>query len=388
MRVLFLCHQYSDISIGGVAEFLHHLPLALKQYGIESFLYTRAKEKNEKSLVGPDVLPNGMLHYTGPFLKPRWLISPKALEPLIQLCKKEKIDLIHAQGTYRAGYMAMQLKKRLNIPYIVTSHSDILETNSKRLKKISVKARLKKVLKNADYVTHLTHSMAEASHAHYPTIEKSKIIQNGIDVNAWHPFIQQVEQDYMLAIGRLEPGKGFDVLIQVYAELKKQPITDAFVIAGSGSAKERLKNQIHDLQLEMDDQAGLEAIQKGKIIFTGYVRDSAKKQLFANAKIILFATQPHQWDEAFGIVLLEAMAAGKAIVASDIPSTRYLQSLGLNALLVKADDLKAWREAIKSLLNDKTQRQLLGNQNLLNVHRFDWSRIAKEYAECYQRVGS
>src|SRR3990167_6513811 len=150
MRVLFLCHRYTDVSLGGLAEFLHFLPIALKQHSIHSIIYTSPQVKTRK-LVGPHLLPNQVRHYSGPLLKPRIFIDKSELFPLLELCKEEKIDLIHAQGTYRAGYMAMHVYRQLDIPYVVTSHSDILVSNSKRMRSFTVRKRCQKILKKASF---------------------------------------------------------------------------------------------------------------------------------------------------------------------------------------------------------------------------------------------
>lgn len=392
MRVLFLFHALNDISIGGVAEFISFLPVSLKKKNIEVILYHQAKDKSTYRLDMPHVLPNGVKQFCGPFLKPGFFVSKRTLNPLIALCQREKIDLIHAHGAYRTGYVAMYIKKYAGIPYVVTSHSDIAETNSKRMRKRSVKNRYKKILENADYVTHLTPIMEIHAEKICTTTHKSRIIHNGIDVDAW-PNASS-EQPYLLAIGRLEIEKGFGVLINMLAELKNKGMTESLVIAGVGSAETQFKKQVQQLGLNIinDDTANIiqrfdqNKIPPNSVIFTGYVRGEEKKLLFKHAKTILFATQPSGWEEAFGIVQLEAMAAGNAMIASDISASRYLQQLGMQAVLVEPDNVSAWVNASCELLNHPERRKQMGEQNRLAVKQFDWDHIAAEYAKVYEDV--
>ncbi|TAK76743.1 MAG: glycosyltransferase family 1 protein [Gammaproteobacteria bacterium] len=389
MKILFLSHRYADTVIGGLAEFLHYLPLALQAYGVNSIIYTQAKNKNTTQLLAPELLSNHILHYTGPFLKPRFFPAKNELLPLITLCQQEKIDLIHAQGTYRAGYMAMHASKHTGIPYIITSHSDILEANSKRLQRRNIQKRCQKILRQAAFVTHLTPLMTQASHQLYDTSDKSEIIHNGIDVAAWRTYPHQPMQDYLFAIGRLEPEKGFSILIDAYAALRKQGITTSLVIAGTGSHEAALQAQAKQLGLEVvtDFQVGM-PIPKASLIFTGYVRGDEKKHLFSQARLILFPTQPNAWQEAFGIVLLEAMAAGKAIVASDSSTSRYLQTLGMQAQLVTPDRVSAWVQAIASLLSHPSLGETMGQDNHRYIETFAWEKIAKAYATVYQKASN
>ena len=384
MRVLYITRFNPERIIGGIAEFLYFLPNTLKTLGIQSFLYNQATVPTQV----PIPLKSGMLAYEGPFMKPGLFRSRKELAPLLTLCENQKIDLIHAQETYRSGYLAYQVKKKLNIPYIITSHSDIAPQNSDRIKRRSVQKRCQAILRNADAVTHLTPNMAEISHAIYDTRAKSKIIANGIDLSLLQQPKTTTEKNYLLTIGRLEFEKGIHVLIDAYARLRQQGIQTSLVIAGTGSAEAALKNQVTELGLNLvTDHSDFNNIPPASVVFTGYVTGDKKNQLLLGSQVILFATQPQLFEEAFGIVQIEAMAAGKPMIASDIAATRYLQTLGSQVLLVKAEDITAWSDAMLELLQDDIKRRSLGKMNQANVAQFDWHVIAKQYADLYFSVG-
>lgn len=386
MRVLFLCHRQHDVSIGGVAEFLHYLPLALFGLKINSYIYTQSEFPHQKVLTAT-VLKNNTPCYTGPFAKPGILVNKNSLKPLIKLCQSEKIDLIHAQGLYRSGFIAQKLKKYLNIPFIVTSHSDIVKTNSDRIRRPSVKKRCRHILKFSDAVTHLTPLMATVSHEILETKNKSVIIPNGIDLKSWQSVSTLPEQNYLFAIGRLEREKGFHILLKAFAELRKENINTSLVIAGTGSYEQALHAETKALGLNLVTSLNdTNSVPENSVIFTGYVRGERKMQLMAQSKMVLFATQPQEWEEPFGIVQLEAMASGKPLISSNIAATRYLQEYGLQAVLVKADDVMEWKNAINNLLSNPTLRKNLGAQNNKNAIHFDWGFVAKQYAEVYARA--
>lgn len=389
MRVLFLFPDTLEEGAyrGGVAEFLLALTPALTKFGIDSVIYT--KDKSLNTLSPPRQLTDGVTIYRGPFIKPGFFFSRKKLKPVLTLCETEKIDLIHAEGTYTAGFMALQIFKRLGIPYIVTSHSDILPTNSKRMQRKSVQNRCRNVLKQAKAVTHLTPTMEIASHELLDTRAKSTLIPNGIDYFSWLPYTKLPEKNYLLAIGRLERGKGFHVLIEMYARLIEQGITTSLIIAGAGKMGPALYDQAKQLGINIiTDFKDFSSIPEKSILFTGYISGETKKQLIAEAKCFLFATQPKVWEEAFGIVLLEAMAAGKALVSSDVNSARFLETLGLQASFVTPDDISEWVNATKKLLQDDSLRNLMGKNNLANAKQFDWRLIAERYKNVFLPTAS
>lgn len=389
MRVLFLFANQDEINLGGVAEVVNLLPPALQKEGVEVVLYNQSKHSFS---INPETHSNGIRWYTGPFVKPAVFPSKKELAPVLAVCEKEKIDLVHAHGVYRAGFLALQIKKHLNIPYIITSHGDISPHNSKRMAKFSVKRRCRTILKNADAITHLSPFMANHAHQLIDARSKSVMIANGINTSEWAPFINQPEKNYLLAIGRLEREKGFGVLLAMFAELAKSGIQESLVIAGSGNMEAELQTMAQQLGLNVIIKPGEEIlpmllnniVPPRSVIFTGYARNEIKKQLFSHAKIIYFATQLTGIEEAFGLVQLEAMAAKKVLIASDIPATRYLQTLGMQATLVSPTDVNAWVKATHSLLNNESERRALAAQNYQSVAQFDLAVIAKQYAQVYK----
>ncbi len=384
MRVLFLFPRTLDVnrSVGGVAEFLCALTPELKSMEVDPIIY--AGDKMLTTLTQPTQVISEATIYSGPFIKPGFFVSRRKLAPVLELCRDAKIDVIHAQGTYTAGFMALQIFKRMRIPYVVTSHSDILGTNSRRMNRRRVRHRCQRVLEQAAFVTHLTPMMADVSHELWDTRQKSTTIGNGIDCRAWQHTLSLPEKNYMLGIGRLVRGKGFDVLIDMYAKLVERGCSTSLVIAGKGKEEENLHAQVQRLGLTLvTDCDDLSSIPEKSVVFAGYVRDEAKKRLVAQSKFVLFATQPHLWEEAFGIVQLEAMAAGKPILASNTNVTRFLQNHGLQASIVTPDDVNAWAEQAALLLSDAELRKKLGTANLNAVAQFDWRPIAKQYCDVY-----
>ena len=385
MRVLLLCRHPFHKTSGGVVEFLHYLPMALSRLGIETVMYDMGNEADH-ALAGPLRLPNGMPAYSGPLIKPGFWVSRRKLAPLADLCRLEKIDLVHAQGTYRSGFAAWQLFRQTGQPYMVMSHGDIAAANSDRMKRGSVQRRCREILRHAVAVSHLTPMMAAASHQMFDTRDKSVVIANGIDLASWRQSPARTEQNYVLGMGRLQREKGFHVLIDTYAELCRRGVKTSLVIAGDGAEAANLQAQVERLGLTLvTGHQDMAAIPAQSVVFTGYVKGDQKQALVAGSRLILFPTQPSQWEEPFGIVQIEAMAAGKVLVASDSMTTRYLQTLGLQARLAEPDNPVAWADQIMPLLGAADERETLGRINLANVQQFDWDVIAKQYRDLYLR---
>lgn len=385
MRILLLHSRPLTFgkTTGGVPEFLFAITREFKYLGIDVSIY--AGHKSFTSLTHTDTVHDSIKIFSGPILEPGFFISRKKILPLADLCRRENIQLLHAQGTYTPGFMVRELANMLHLPFVVTSHSDLHPVNSMRLKRRNVRARLRRILQEAAWVTHLTPVMEQAAHQLFDTSNKSSLIHNGIDVASWQPYQHRPEKNYLLGIGRLERGKGFHVLIDMYAQLVHRGHTAALVIAGTGQEETALREQCAQLQLPVVS-GWPDHLPEKSVVFTGYVRGELKYQLMAECQCVLFATQPDLWEEAFGIVQLEAMAAGKPLVASDIAATRYLETLGMQACLVPAKDITAWADNVERLLNTEALRSAQGTANAAAIQAFQWSGIARDYKKVYQTV--
>lgn len=387
MRILLLHSRPLEFgkTTGGVPEFLFAITQQFKTLGIDVSIY--AGHKSFKTLTHTSTAHDTVKIFSGPILEPGFFISRKKIMPLVELCRREQIQLLHSQGTYTPGFMVRELSKLTGLPYVVTSHSDVHPVNSMRLKRRNVRARLRRILQQASWVTHLTPVMEQASHQLFDASSKSSLIHNGIDVDSWLPYQQQQEKNYLLGIGRLERGKGFHVLIDMYAELLRRGHTTSLVIAGTGQEEQALRTQCANSGLNVvSGWNGVDVFPEKSVIFTGYVRGELKYKLIAESQCVLFATQPDLWEEAFGIVQLEAMAAGKPLVASDIAASRYLEKLGMQAVIVPAKDIHAWAGGVERLLKAEALRRAQGDANAAAIQQFHWRGIARQYQEVYQAV--
>lgn len=386
MRILLLHSRPLDFSVavGGVPEFLHALTFEFRQMGLDVMIY--AAHKSFDQISHTSTIHDSVKIFSGPIVEPAFWISRKNLSLAADFCRAEKVDVLHSQGTYTPGFMCREIHRLTNIPYVLTSHSDISPVNSDRLQRYSVRSRYRRILRDAAWVTHLTPVMEHASHQMLDTRCKSTLIHNGIAVEQWQPYQNLQEKNYVLGIGRLERGKGFHVLVDMYAELCRRNVKTTLVIAGTGDAHDDLLRQCHSLGLPViTEYHGVQSLPEQGVVFTGYVRGTAKQELIAHSQCVLFATQPDLWEEAFGLVQLEAMAAAKPLAASDIAAVRHLASFGMRAEIVPPRDVSAWAGAVENLLADARKRQRMGHENAAAVRQFNWRGIAGQYQKVYER---
>ncbi|MBT4138827.1 MAG: glycosyltransferase family 4 protein [Candidatus Latescibacteria bacterium] len=195
------------------------------------------------------------------------------------------------------------------------------------------------------------------------------LVYTGVDDVSFQA--QGEEQDYILYFGRLDiQTKGLDILFKGFAQLDRKDVR--LILAGRG-APER--------QQELQNLAAELGIEK-RIEFFGPATQDQKNDLFGKS---LFVCMPSRY-EGWGIVAIEAGAAGKAVIGTNIPGLADAIRPNETGLLVPSEDPEALAQAIKQLLDNPTLRKTLGTEGRKWADQFTWDRIAAEQERVYQKV--
>jgi phosphatidyl-myo-inositol alpha-mannosyltransferase len=198
------------------------------------------------------------------------------------------------------------------------------------------------------------------------------VVPNGIDVSAFaapKPRPRELEPGgfTVLYVGRLEPRKGVDVLIQAMPIVRAQIARARLVIVGDGPDRDAL--------------ASLARSVNAGATFAGRVEDTALPGYMQAADIVC---SPALGGESFGIVLLEAMACGTPVVASRIEG--YVALIGDDdcAVLVPPRDPAALAAALARLLSDEGRRRALAERGAAKARQYAWPEIAARLERIYE----
>ncbi len=198
-----------------------------------------------------------------------------------------------------------------------------------------------------------------------------KVIPNGVDLPRFERAVPVARwQDgtrNLLFVGRHEPRKGLIELLKAYRLLRKTGCDCRLLVVGSGPQEREARRYVATRRL-----AGVE--------FLGRVTDAEKAQLFRTADVFV---SPATGGESFGIVLLEAMAAGAPIVASDIHGYKGVVRRGREGLLVPPRQPKPLAAAIATLLNDEPLRQGMSLAGRRRAEEFSWPRVTAKVDDYY-----
>jgi phosphatidylinositol alpha-mannosyltransferase len=198
-----------------------------------------------------------------------------------------------------------------------------------------------------------------------------RIIPNGVDLEKFQqaePYEELRDGTLnILFVGRLEERKGLTYLLQGYHRLRKRHVDARLLVIGSGPKLREYRRFV-----------GLRGIRD--VEFLGRVNDEEKVRYFASADIYC---APNTGQESFGIVLLEAMAAGVPIVASDIHGFKRVVERNVQGILVEPRNPRALAAALYALARDADLRHDLGEAGRERAPEFSWERVTEQIVDFY-----
>lgn len=289
-------------------------------------------------------------------------------------------SLVHAQWSL-AGLAGLMIARLRKIPFVLTMHGAEVFAN-----RGTILTRF--ILNRADYlITNSTFTLNRILEIANP--RSYSVIPSGVNPEKWRDVSPGVAahvrekwsipepSSAILFVGRLVERKGLRFLIDALPQiLDKHPEAHA-VVVGAGPLRQQLETQVQHLNI------------RAQITFTGPVPEEELGALYKMASMFIL---PSVYDsggdtEGLGVVLLEAMANGLAVIASQVGGITDIISSQEVGLLVEPGDSEQIAEAILGLLDDPARRQTLGDNGRRKVYSdFSWDHISSQTIRIYQAV--
>jgi phosphatidylinositol alpha-mannosyltransferase len=212
------------------------------------------------------------------------------------------------------------------------------------------------------------------AHEHFPGYYN--IIPNGVDLDCFSPDVSPIDKFCdgklnILFVGRLEKRKGLKYLLEAFVQVKQEIPNCRLIVVGPGT-RLRHKYERHVARSGLKD-----------VVFIGFVDYNELPRYYKTADVFC---APATGRESFGIILLEAMAMGKPIVASNIEGYASVIDHGVDGLLVPPTDTEALAQTLISLLNNGPLCQEMGARGKAKALEHSWEHIARDVLDYYARV--
>jgi phosphatidylinositol alpha-mannosyltransferase len=365
MRVGIVCPYTWDVP-GGVQAHVRDLADSLLGLGHEVSVLTPVDEPDEADLPAY-VVPAGRavpVPYNGSVA--RLAFGPLSLARTRRWLRDGAFDVLHIHEP-TVPSLSMLACFAASGPMVATFHTATTRSRALQVFGAALQPGLEKI----------TGRIAVSPAARRVVVEHlggdAVLIPNGVSVRRFagaHPLPDQPKVPTITFLGRIdEPRKGLAVLLEALAELVELVPDVRLLVAGPG---------------DVDDvRETVPASLRGHVELLGLVSDADKPRVYATGDVYC---APNTHGESFGIVLIEAMATGTPVVASDLEAFRRVLEDGRAGVLVPVGDAAGFATALADLLGDADRRKALAAVGEEVVQQYDWNTVTARIVEVYETV--
>jgi phosphatidyl-myo-inositol alpha-mannosyltransferase len=307
----------------------------------------------------------------------RVALAPDLRGRIKNLLQREQFDVLHLHEPFASAVSLtiLHLSGVADAAYVATFHAYARRglTSTSEWAYVSAKPFIGRYFRRFSGRIAVSEPAREFVSRFFPG--EYRIISNGVDVERFRPDVAPL-RDYMdgkrniVFVGRMEQRKGAKYLLRAIPVIRSHFPNTRFIIAGEGRLRPAFQQFVA--------KAGWR-----DVVFTGRVPAERLPALYASAHVFC---APNTGGESQGVVLLEALAAGRPIVASDIPGFRTVIRNHVDGLLVppKKHEELAW--AVCHLLGDDTVAQRLAAAARMRGLEYSWESVGAQVEAYYQEV--
>ena len=385
---------------GGMNVYVRDLTRQLGQMGIHVDIFTRSQDEHVPHVLHDLGYGNRVVHIpAGPEVPlAKQELSSYIPEFVIEVQKFSenkgiKYDLIHSHY-WMSGLAAIELRSIWKVPVVHMFHT--LGLMKQRVARDPVEAegdyRIKgeqEVIRSADKIIAATPAeLAQLQWLYHADVSKVTVIPPGVDISHFYPIPDDEAKEFigvlpcqqvLLFVGRIEPLKGIDILIEALALMQNAGVVVCLTVIGgdSNADQDAGSDEMARLQL-IREQYGL----KDLVAFIGRRDQDTLSYYYSAAEAVVVPSH----YESFGMVALEAMACGTPVVASQVGGLAYLVQDGITGFTVPVDEPEALAERLTRLINDTALKQEMGKNAAQLAAGYRWEMIAQRLLSLYEDV--
>jgi len=375
MKILLITSSYPPV-LGGLQTVTHTLAQHLLHQGHEVQVVTNRYPRQLAAGETLDGVPVQRWHFLSPRLEDlkqgradlflaSWYYQPATRRRLLQLFQSFQPDVVNIHYPDNQIPFVLWLRQKFDFRLVVSLHGhDILggvDTESDA-------GHIRLLLQTADAVTACSRYLLDKAIQLEPGVaEKGQTIHNGFDAAQFAGSSHyQHPKPYIFAYGRLSRQKGFDMLLNAFAQATNHNSRIEMILAGDGEERAPLQAQARQLGLN------------GRLHFWGRATSAQIVQLLNGCE---FVVMPSRW-EPFGLVALEAMAMGKGVLATQVGGLpEFVQGPGTQLVAPTVEGLAG---GVSDWLARTEEIKTVAAQNSKHAASFTWNKMCGQYLEVYR----
>jgi L-malate glycosyltransferase len=382
MRVLFFNYEYPPLGGGAAHASAYLLEEFSKIPDLEvDFITSSCDREFHLEKMGENVrlhkLPVGKnsqnLHFQSQ--KDLLVYAWKAYCYSRKLIKNNKYDLTHSFFTVPCGFVSLILKLQYGMPYIISLRGSDVPGYSDRFSLVYkfLTPLITFIWKKSGAVIPNSQGLKELALKSRPEQEMA-IIYNGIDIDRFKPGSEIKNHDkFIITLGgtRVTHRKGIGYLIEAVSQLSQKYPQIIMKVIGEGDEKEKLTKLVSELGLSE------------RIHFLGKVDEHGKMvPFYQEASVFVLPSL----NEGMSNAMLEALAAGLPILATDTGGTRELVQDGENGFILKMKDSADIAQKLEKLINNPELCKRMGENSREKALEMSWETVAEKYYKLYEKI--
>lgn len=385
---------------GGMNVYVRDLTRVLGRYGVHVDVFTRSQDEHVPHVLHDLGYGNRVVHIPAgpevPLPKPQLVeFIPQFVQNIREFAEIKgcQYDLIHSHY-WMSGIAARDLKAEWDVPVVHMFHT--LGEMKQRVARDNEEAEgdyrirgERQVLKISDRVVAATQAeTAQLFWLYQADREKIEIIPPGVDTSHFYPIPEEEAKEFigiqpcdrlLLFVGRIEPLKGIDTLIEAIATMRQRGVKVCLSVIGG--------DPLLDPEMEDNEMARLQSIREehglvDMVAFLGKRGQDTLPYYYSAADAVVVPS----YYESFGMVALEAMACGTPVVASQVGGLAFLVKHGETGYTVPVEDPQALADTLTLLVQDYELRQRMGIRAAEFAKDYAWEVIAEKIIKLYQRT--
>ena len=297
---------------------------------------------------------------------------------LLAAHRRRRFDVVHCHGFYPHAYLAARCKEKMGAVLVAASQGGDVADDDLRYRKPKVRDRIYWGMRRLDAMVAISRFTKTGFLRHCPRGIPVIDIPNGVYVSHFDDAVvpptdwpkELVPGGYFSFIGRFKRRKGIDVLLRAYAAIARR-IPERLALAGDGEERAALERLAQELDI------------RDRVHFLGVAAGDRKKYLLRNAAA---GVVPSRGWEAFGLVTVETMAAGRPVVVSDLPGLADLVVPGANGFVVPPEDTGRLAACLLRLSENPDRREVMAAVARRHVTRYDWPVVAQRYLDLFTEL--
>jgi D-inositol-3-phosphate glycosyltransferase len=383
---------------GGMNVYVRELTRQLGLMGVQVDVFTRSQDEHVPHVLHDLGFGNRVVHVpAGPEVPlPKKELSsylPDFVHGVMEFAASKglRYDLIHSHY-WMSGLAARDLKAAWNAPVVHMFHT--LGLMKQRVARSTEEAEGEYRLNGERQVLRMSDSIIAATPAELAQLQwlyqadtrKIVVIPPGVDLGRFYPISPDEAKEFigippcermLLFVGRIEPLKGIDTLLEAIAILRARQVYMCLSVIGGEPTEnpEVISAEMARLQ-DIRQQYGLTDL----VTFLGKRGQDTLPYYYSAAEAVIVPSH----YESFGMVALEAMACGTPVVASEVGGLAFLVQNGITGYTFPVDDAQALAERLQALLQDRDLRTRMGAQAASFAQQYSWGEIARRMQKVYQ----